>query len=386
MSETPKDPLAFDFGVNFESVAERVKGERDERSALVKRELSFHHAFLDDILRSILPYDLMLIGAESGLGKTELARIISSSNAAAGKNVFYFALEAEPKEIERRTKFSVLCEVLQEHGRSTVDMNYPDWYRGRCDHITSGFNSNADQIMADRYSTLHTYYRGSKFDHHDIKRLFLAIQSRADLIVLDHLHYVDIDDDNENRGFKTTMKMIRDIALGIGRPVIMIAHLRKRDMKTRGLVPILEDFHGSSDIIKIITSAIMLAPARCVPVARKGIANTFVYVPKDRMGGQTGLVAMCEFDMRFKNYAPSYTLGRIEGDKFSQLAPHEVPRWAKRHQPLAGSEGVPVDNSPAAAAKSAPVQNGKSNGRPQTSIAGTDRRFNDAPGWEGGHK
>jgi hypothetical protein len=323
MSE-PKDPLAFDFGLGFEKASNRIKGERAERQELVRRELPFHVAFLDDILRSLLPNDLILLGAETGAGKTEV-----------GKHVFYFALEAEHREIERRDKYAILCDLVLERKPHRIgEMNYPDWYRGRCDDLVVGLDAIADEIVAERRCTLHTYYRGSKFDHKDIKRLFLAIQTQADLIILDHLHYVDIEDENENRGFKTTIKMIRDVALGIGKPVILIAHLRKRDSRSKSIVPHIEDFHGSSDIIKVVTHSIMLAPARSVPSSKPGISNTFMYVPKDRHGGSTGLVALCEFDRRRKTYADHYTLGRPNGDEFEPLGTSEAPRWAKRHQPL----------------------------------------------------
>lgn len=339
----PVDPLTFDYGLGFETASKRIKGERAERQDLTRRQLPFHVAFLDDILRSILPKDLILLGAETGAGKTELARLISSATADAGKHVFYFALEAEHREIERRDKYATLCELILERKAHRIgEMNYPDWYRGKCDELVAGLDAIADEMIEERRSTLHTYYRGSKFDTKEIKRLFVAHQTQADLFIVDHLHYVDIDDENENRGFKTAIKLIRDVALDIGKPVILIAHLRKGDSRGKTLVPRLEDFHGSSDIIKVVTHSIMLAPARSMPSHQPGISNTFMYVPKDRHGGSTGLIALCEFDRRRKTYAEHYTLGRANGDEFEPLGTKEVPRWAHRHQPLSAPQIAPV--------------------------------------------
>jgi hypothetical protein len=295
MSAEPKDPLAFDFGIGFESSAERVRDEHVERESYARRELPFGVAFLDDSLRSILPHDLILLGAATGAGKTELAE--------------------------------------RQNWEGLRGMNYPDWYRGRCNAITRLVDADAERIIREKRKTLFTYYRGSRFDHAEIKRLFLAIQSQADLIILDHLHYVDIEDENENRGFKQTIKMIRDVALGIGRPVILIAHLRKRDQRLKTLVPHIDDFHGSSDIAKVVTHAVMLAPAYGQP-ASKGKAPTYMYIPKDRHGGYSGLIALCEFDRRARTYGPHYTLGRAQTDKFQALGTEEVPQWAKRHAPI----------------------------------------------------
>ena len=342
MSEAPKDPLAFDFGFNFKPSHERVQGESVERVEMGKRALRYHMTFLDDCLRGILPNDLVLIGAETGAGKTECVRSIAAANAFIGKRVYYFALEAAPNEIERRTKYGILLSLLQRDnvaGRERV--NYPDWYHGRCEDLCGKYNSEAERLFAMQYKNLHTYYRGSKFDHDDIKRLFLAIQSEADLIILDHLHYVDIDDENENRGFKRTIQMIRNVALGMGRPVLLVAHLRKRDLRSKAIVPDVGEFHGSSEISKNVTHAVLFAPARSMPSSRPGIARTFMHVPKDRVGGATGLVALLEFDRRTKSYTTWYTLGRTgyDGSEFEPLGSDEVPEWAKHHQAMY----VPMD-------------------------------------------
>lgn len=341
MSSEHKDPLAFDFGVDFKSSADRVKDERDSRLVNAEHALPYHHAFLDDYLRCIMPHDLILIGAATGVGKTELARSIAASTAATGKHVHYFALEAEPYEIERRTKFAVLSGMVARRGiRIPGGMNYADWYCGRLEQHLREIDDEADAQVSDRYKTLHTYYRGSKFDHDDIRRLFLAINTQTDLIVLDHLHYVDIEDENENRGFKRTMKMIHDVSIGIGKPVILVVHLRKRDQSRRkDLVPTIDDVHGSSDIGKICTRAVILAPAPKSSIeecpVRDGQYGTFFSIPKDRVSGACHQLALCEFDWRSKTYGDTYTLGRASrnGEKFEPLGMGDAPAWATRHRP-----------------------------------------------------
>ena len=345
MSAEPKDPLAFDFGVNFKSASDRVREERTTRMEHAARAMPYHIAFLDDYLRCIMPQDLILLAAATGVGKTELARMIATQAAANGKHVHYFALEAEPLEIERRTKFTVLASIVARRQiQIPGGFTYADWYAGKLESYVASIDVEADAWVQHKYKTLHTYYRGSKFDHDDIRRLFLAIQSESDLIILDHLHYVDIDDDNENRGFKRTMKMIRDVALGMGRPVIIVAHLRKRDQaRRRELVPVVEDVHGSSDIIKICTRAVLIAPAPKsaiddVPI-RAGHVGTFFTIPKDRVTGACHQIALCEFDFRSRSYADTYTLGNQRGEKFEPLGLGDAPQWAARHR-------SPVRNEP----------------------------------------
>lgn len=342
MSAEPKDPLAFDYGIDFKSSSDRVKDERDARLVHAEKAIPYSHAFLDDYLRAIAPHDLILIGAATGVGKTELARAIAASTAATGKHVHYFALEAEPYEIERRTKFVVLAGLAPRRGIMVPGgINYADWYFGKIEKYLGSLDDEADAIVAERFKTLHTYYRGSKFDHDDIRRLFLAINSQTDLIVLDHLHYVDIDDDNENRGFKRTMKMIRDVSLGMGKPVIVVVHLRKRDqMRRRELVPSIDDVHGSSDVGKICTRAVIIAPAQKSAIedyaVRPGFAPTFFSIPKDRVSGGCPYIALVDFDWRARTYSETYTLGRQGrgGEKFEALVVGDAPAWAKRHSPM----------------------------------------------------
>lgn len=334
MSHTDALAAKFAAELGFKSSADRVQGEQDIRSDLVARELKFYHSFLDDYLGGILPNDLHLLGAFTGAGKTELARIIACANAIHGRSIYYFALEAEPDEIERRTKYVTVMMLARQHNVSTRGVSYRSWYRLQHEDTLGRFGFEAEQEVARQFKTLHTYYRGSKFTHEHIEKLFLAVQSQADLIILDHLHYVDIEDENENRGLKRVIQMIREVSIDIGKPVLLIAHLRKRDSRSKDLVPDIEMFHGSSDIIKICTSAIMLAPAYEIEPSAPGRAPTFIHVPKERGDGKTGLVAMCEFDRQFRNYGQKYTLGRIRDGEFQPLGSDEAPAWAKRHKPL----------------------------------------------------
>lgn len=320
----------------FEQSPERLPGELEARVSNGSRELNYHHAFLDDVLRAISPHDLVLIGADTGAGKTDLVTAIARENARRGKRVFYFALEAEPMEIERRIKFAVLSEwAIQKQAPNVGDLNFSDWYRGKCEHIVGKLNDEADRFIREKLAALHTYYRGSKFDYQDLRKLFLAIQDRADLVIVDHLQYLDLpEDSDENRGYKRTVQMIRDLVLGSGKPVILVAHLRKRDTRARRIVPDIEDFHGSSDIIKVCTRAIMLAPARSMPSPNPQLANTFIHVPKDRVGGATGLVALHEYHRGLRAYSNRYKLGRpsASGTEWEELEAGTAPRWAKRCQ------------------------------------------------------
>ena len=322
---------------SFEAAPSRLVGEREERLARAARRLRYHHAFLDDCLRGIGQHDLVLLGAETGAGKTELALAIAKANARQRKRVCYFALEAEPKEIERRTKYAFVVELAVRARDPRCDaMTYIDWINGAIDEVTRPYEAEAEAMAQASLATLYTYYRGPRFSLDEIQQSFRAFRSEApDLVVLDHLHYVDIDDDaSENRAYKQVVQTIRQLAIDAGVPVVLVAHLRKRDLRARYVVPHVEDFHGSSDLSKVATHCIQLAPARDVPARQWYLAPTFVHVPKDRHSGATRLVACCWYDVRFRRYIDEYTLGRLVdgGTRWEPLKPSEAPAWARNHR------------------------------------------------------
>lgn len=325
---------------DFLTMPARLRGEREERVAQASRALQFHNRFLDDCLRVILPHDLVLLGAPSGMGKTDLALAIAMNNAMNDRRVAYFALEAEPLELERRVKFGwISSEAYKRNlpGKDTV--NYTDWYLGRCEDVIGGLNDECDRWFLNHLGGLRTFYRGQRFDKGQLRKSIEAVHEQVELIVIDHLHYVDSDEDekNEHSAIGETTKVIRDMSLVIGKPILLVAHLRKRDPRLRALVPTIDDFHGSSNITKIATQVITIGPATAAIKASKWyFAPTFVSVLKDRRAGAPPFVALVDFDKRTRRYADDYTLGRVikGGTEWEEIKPTDRPGWASGFKQL----------------------------------------------------
>ncbi len=214
-------------------------------------------------------------------------------------------------------------------------MNYTDWLLGNCEKACGEFNGWADQQMLECLGSLRTFYRGAKFDADDLRAWILKIYAQTDLIIIDHLHYIDSDDkENEARGLGETVKTIRDVSLRIGKPIILVAHLRKRDQRAKQIVASLDDFHGSSNIVKICTQAIAFEHAAGIDATKWFLSPTFMTVLKDRRAGATGFVAVTQFDRRVRGYADNYTLGRIKESKWEQISPGDRPGWAHHHEQM----------------------------------------------------
>lgn len=299
--------------------------------------LKFGIPFIDDATRGIRKHDLVLIGAESGVGKTELCCNIALENMKDGKKVHYIALEAEPFEIERRLKYQLLARAyhsapIEIRPRLSQPLEYDSWEDGEFIDELKEFEAHVADIFDRGYKDLFLLYKQGKFGLDElIKHVTLNAQD-SDLIIVDHIHYFDLDDDNENRAMKEIMSITRDLALENGRPIIMVAHLRKMDKMNQQapLCPGKEDFHGSSDLFKIATKVIVLAPGE---VTSQGNFETFVRVAKNRKKGSASrYLGRLIYSAKDNSYAQGYKIGvatltRKSG--FEELAHHLYPTWAR---------------------------------------------------------
>lgn len=332
------DEAARSIDQAFVSMPARVVDERAERMKLAARALHYHIPFLDDALRVILPHDLILLGAEPGLGKTELALSIAQATVMAERRAAYFALEAEPLELERRLKFGYISAAAYARNlEGKHELNYVDWYIGNCDHVVGDLNEEAERWFLSKLGGLLTFYRGEKFGQEDLTKRILEVHKRVDLIVVDHLHYVDLDaDTNEARAVGALIKAIRDISLRIGKPILLVAHLRKKDERLKKIIPSIYDFHGSSEITKVCTQAITIARASFIDPPKWYVSPTLMSILKDRRAGATPLVALTMYDRRTRSYEDNYTLGRLikGGTEWEQLKPGEGPAWARCNKQL----------------------------------------------------
>jgi hypothetical protein len=129
----------------------------------------------------------------------------------------------------------------------------------------------------------------------------LSVRGESDLIILDHLHYLDDGDNDEIRAMRRTVKAVSDTIQDARTPVITIAHLRKMDVKSKRVIPHIAEFHGSSDITKVATMVITLAPVDR-PRLMSWIADTYMHVSKDRLEGEQNFTAIPGFDLRSNSY------------------------------------------------------------------------------------
>ena len=317
----------IDFGSGPEPMRKIMVERRAKREAQHGKEIPTGISYLDDRLLGLLPSDLMLIGAETGAGKTTLAMLIAQLAALRGYRPTFFALEAYRGEFSDRLIYRELARLAWERQHpDRYNLTFRRWQAGRVTELERDHLDEAESTVAKIADRIRVFYRGQKFDAADVTRELLAAKDGTDFFVFDHVHYVDTDDPNENRGLKAITQALRNASLLTERPTIAVAHLRKRTALERGkrVLPTLDDFHGSSDLVKIATAVVLLAPTQETSRPRN-LAPTIVHFAKDRYDGADRTVGIVDFDRDRNSYRKQYTLCRL-GDHFEPVT--DLPNWA----------------------------------------------------------
>ena len=321
----------------FESVAESVADAADARKVANANKCNTGIRYLDKALGGgIATGDVLILSAASGAGKTETALFIATHNAAQGRRVHFFALEAERYELTQRLLYREIANLYFASKTARLDilgqrLNFADWMDGKFGVNVQDFERSAEASLREKHKSLFVYYRDKEFGIEELTKQVLAIKDKTDLIVLDHFHYMDVEGDNENRAMSDMVKSIRDIALICQKPFVVVAHVRKRDMRSRSLLPDLDDIHGTSNLSKIATKAVMLGPCHEAS-QRPGEYYTYMRVVKNRRdGSRCRYTAVCTFDASRNAYKDEFILGRLsaDGQKFEPLKPEEMPHWVK---------------------------------------------------------
>lgn len=311
-------------------------------------------SFLDDSVKCILPNELVIIGAKSGQGKSDLGLQIAAHNAKRGKRVAVYYLEGGHKEAIARIKWRDICSIYYETYKDLgIEMDYHAWLVN--EHIHPIMNKIEAQVYADYMDTykdnLFFYnatvgltiddFLGSLLDFHDLETCF-GEHLRAkhgfdlDLIIIDHLQYFSLTQgENEYAEITRIIREVKNITDKYNIPVILISHLRKIG-KDAGL-PDMEDFHGSSNIPKISTTSIMISPATDKQQLSLNIFPTYMRVVKSRVGIKSTYAALIDFDLARRSYLNKYDLCKVNyfGEVSTEpMEDGEKPRWARRKDVL----------------------------------------------------
>lgn len=324
---------------------ERWIEEDDKLESLdVSKMCSFGISVLDDALTGIMPNDLIVIGADSGSGKSEVALDIAVHNAENGKRVALYFIEGGSGEAINRIRWKKICRKYYDEKHTSLDMDYRKWRMGMLKsplmrELSFKCLNEHKQKVGDR---LHVYDFKTGMTIGDFEEslgYFLKPQGdpddllnyahEVDLIIIDHLQYFTlVNPKNELTEMTQILTKVRQITIDHNIPVVLVSHLRKKD-KDRG-IPNQEDFFGTSNIPKQSSISITMSAYYLADQYLKDIYPTFFRFVKSRTGIRQSIAALCNFDFKLGQYEKDYAIYKLLGDKPASepLPKHELPKWA----------------------------------------------------------
>jgi len=337
---------------DFKQWKEAFSEESQERlDTKIENLCTFGIQSLDDSLRCIRKKELVVIGADSGAGKTEVALNIARHNAARGKKIAVYNLEGGHIEAIQRMKWRDMCNIYFDKYKCGVDMDYSRWIvNDKQDPLMMKLEAEVYNLYEKEYKNNLFFYNTqggltlddflvSLLDFHSLETAFGAtfedsIRKKGfdlDLIVLDHLQYFSLaNDENEISEITKIIRAVKNITDKYHIPIVLISHFRKKS-KDRGL-PDQEDFYGSSNLPKISTTSITISPASDRDNLYHSIYPTWIRVVKSRIGIRSTYAILNNFDSMTKTYAKNYDLYRIDSKGFVAGDPipvNECPKWYK---------------------------------------------------------
>ncbi len=267
--------------------------------------------YLDEEFLGISCSDLVVIGSRSGAGKSTLGRIIYENNDKL--TTALFSLENFEGDVK--------AEYIRKEYNKQVGTDYTtrEWQTGEIQPIKSvieQIEEEADKDVVNSNIFGRRTPDGLPWTVETLRQEMIrcVTSEGVNLIILDHLDYLDRDNPNESDISHITelMKMIRDVqeVAPQGCGVVALSHLRKPIGKVEDVtVPNENEFIGSSNKVKQATHVVMIAPDN-KPRNNFGYGTWFC-IRKNRAGGIKNQAAKLFFDPVSATYCPEYELYSI---------------------------------------------------------------------------
>lgn len=179
-----------------------------------------------DSWTAILPGDVVAVTAtETGTGKTSWIMDILLENAVKfGRTVVNYSAEVLPAQYSRRAAAYLVQKPKDELTREDFD--------------------RAAELMKDA-----RFYNGYKpgANYKEVIELLTWAKRRlgADILVVDHLHFLTRSERDETKAQSEAMRMLKDMALDFNCIVIVVGQPRKPLANHRGREAVTQDMKGS---------------------------------------------------------------------------------------------------------------------------------------------
>lgn len=226
-----------------------VDAEVERRKVNLDTVCKYWIWILDLYMGGILPNELVVVGADTGMGKSEIAYKIAITNAMRGKKVLLFALEWDLNEVALRYMQKTISEL---YPLKTIDFrfNRKQEHQKYVDQIVTGLE------WVERVKNLLIFKKQQVPTMSLLADMIEQMKDGVDMIIVDHLHYIQFASaSQEIEEIGKVMRQVKQITDTIKKPIVIMSHLRKRK-KTDD--PTEQDLYWSSNIAKEANTIILL--------------------------------------------------------------------------------------------------------------------------------
>jgi replicative DNA helicase len=260
--------------VPFDRLVERSMAELDATDPTECISTSFD--WLDDKIVGLFKGELLVVGGETGTGKTTFVTNICYKAAQRGIKVDMFALEDRLADYGIKAVYFELGRVRKQKG---YPHNYP-WKEYRKNEIKDPNYKSLRQEAESKIKNSNLCFADIP-GQMNIERLEAMITERVNegtkLFLIDHLHYFDMMRSDVSRAEYVEHLMIRIKSLQnkTGARIILVVHYKKLE----GKKPMLDSFKDSVSIPQNANYVINMWRDRSETGNR---FETVFYIPKAR--------------------------------------------------------------------------------------------------------
>ena len=287
------DAIKDELSLTFTDVVKVGMEELD--STIPENIVSFGYDWLDNQLTGIFPGDLVVVGAETGVGKTVFGTNIMIK-ASRKHKCHIFALEDRLQNYGMKAVYFELGKVRKKYLGEVFNYPWNDYRRNMIKDVKyKEYRKEAENNLANSNLT----FSGCD-EMIDIDILEKLIEKKVlegvDLFLIDHLHFFDLLKGKNNKSDYVEHLMIRLTILRkkTGARIILIVHYKKLE----GTKPKLDSFKDSISIPQNADYVINLWRDRS-ELADK--YKTILTIPKSRNPNGEATIEI-EFDPNVNDY------------------------------------------------------------------------------------
>lgn len=285
--------------IPFSEILNRAITELDETNS--EDVVSFGYDFMDDKLTGLFKGELVVIGGETGTGKTTFATNILYK-ASEKNRCSIFALEDRLNDYGIKAIYFEIGRLRYAQGKK----NYP-WNSYRKNEIEDPAYKIIREQARKNIDNSNLHFADVKAQM-NIDMLERAITNEialgSKLFLIDHLHYFDLASGDSTKAdyIEQVMVRLKGIQNQTGARVIMIVHYKKLN----GIKPTLDSFKDSASISQNANYVINLWRDRSMSDENTSQYDTHMYVPKSRNPN-----GECSFELTFNPDINDYVFKKV---------------------------------------------------------------------------